>query len=68
MLVSFKINHQEVDIMYKILATLILGFFSSIVFSAELVEEKIYRLSVTAEVKKVGNAVTTYTAMKNNKF
>ena len=54
--------------MYKILATLILGFFSSIVFSAELVEEKIYRLSVTAEVKKVGNAVTTYTAMKNNKF
>ncbi len=54
--------------MLRILVVIFFVFGSSLTFSKELEEGKIYQLSVTALVKKVGDSITIYTAMKNNRY
>ncbi|PKM23069.1 MAG: hypothetical protein CVV10_01140 [Gammaproteobacteria bacterium HGW-Gammaproteobacteria-14] len=53
---------------YRAVIAFIFCICSSTALSAELADGKTYRLTVTAEVKKVGDTNTIYTAMKNNKF
>ncbi len=54
--------------MFKKIITTFICLFSIVAAAEELQVGKIYRLSTTVEVKKVGDISTVYTALKNSKY
>jgi hypothetical protein len=54
--------------MFKKIITIFVCLFSIAALAEDLQVGKIYRLSSTVEVKKVGDISTVYTALKNSKY